>query len=243
MWAYFTKNSQKGRLKMSLRPRVDYFHYFTNKERLFKERVARLKQLAKNGSALEVKRELDKLKTEIEDVKTVRDTYRAAIKQLRKTGECEVNVSGYTIIDAPSLPSIRIREFQENVKECNKVIRLLNWEASILRFELARRKIHGSVTLPILKSKAKGLNQQMCKKLISLKKALQDLIYLLQDISQLNREFAETQKRFERFNLNPKTRLLDSQNWFLFYNRLSYELSQVKQRVEFVLREIEGEID
>ena len=228
---------------MSLRPQSDYFRYFTNKQQLFKERVARLKQLTKNGSALEIKRELSKIEMEIEDVKAVKDTYTAAIKQLRKTGECEVKTGGYMITEAPSLPSIRIREFQENIKECNKVIGLLNREAGILRFELAKRKMRGSVTLPILKSKAKGLNQQMCKKLISLKKALQDLIYLLQDISQLNREFAETQKRFERFNLNPKTRLLDSQNWFLFYNRLSYELSQVKQRVEFVLREIEGEID
>ena len=226
---------------MSLRPRVDYFCYFTNKERLFKERIAELKRLAKNRPGLEIMHKLNELKAEMQDVQAVKAAYAAAIEQLKATGTCEVKNRGYTIVETPSLPSIRIREFQENVKECNKVIKFLNQEAAILRFELARRKMRGLVALPILKSKAKGLNQQMCKKLISLKKALQDLIYLLQDISQLNREFAETQKRFERFNLNPKTRLLDSQNWFLFYNRLSYKLFQLKSQLESTLRELEGE--
>mgnify|MGYP000271118918 CR=1 FL=1 len=226
---------------MSLRPRVDYFHYFTNKERLFKERVARLKQLAKNGSALEVKRMLDKLKAEIEDVKAVRDTYRAAIKQLRKTGECEVNVSGYTIIDAPSLPSIRIEEFQQRVRECNRVLQFLNREAAVLRFELARRKIRGSVTLPMLRRKALTLNRQIKQKLLSLKEAFHDSVRLMEEISNLNREFTEVEAQFQRFNLNPKAKLLNDHDWFSIWNRLSYKLMEVKSRIESILREIKGE--
>ena len=226
---------------MSLRPHSEYFRYFTNKQRLFKERVSRLKQLTKNGSALEIKRELSKIEMEIEEVKAARDAYKAAIKQLRKTGKCEVKSEGYIIIEAPSLPSIRIRQFEENVKECNQVLKFLNREAAVLRFELARRKIRGSVTLPMLRRKALTLNRQIKQKLLSLKEAFHDSVRLMEEISNLNREFTEVEAQFQRFNLNPKAKLLNDHDWFSIWNRLSYKLMEVKSRIESILREIKGE--